>query len=234
MKTIEAQPIPPLRACPASGGMRRVHTSTALCQRNMLASEVTGRSRESAPVGGGRAYGKVGPGGGARGSSLLRVGWWARWDPTRDKGSDYSGTFVRISAGILMAPRRLGASHLDLVCAWPSATRSHAALKNWCQRVRLERGYRIWAGINPGLTTALACPSQDATTAQVNSIVAQSARRARAFSASTGPLRHRTSHSECVLCADRALTLGQNTLSSCEPKEGLSGLMCPPTSCPYI
>ncbi|XP_030099920.1 hepatocyte growth factor-like protein isoform X4 [Mus musculus] len=67
-----------------------------------------------------------------------------------------------------MAPRRLGASHLDLVCAWPSATRSHAALKNWCQR--------------------------DATTAQVNSIVAQSARRARAFSASTGPLRHRTSH----------------------------------------
>lgn len=95
-------------------------------------------------------------------------GWWARWDPTLDKGSDYSGTFVRISAGILMAPRRLGASHLDLVCAWPSATRSHAALKNWCQR--------------------------DATTAQVNSIVAQSARRARAFSASTGPLRHRTSH----------------------------------------
>lgn len=91
-------------------------------------------------VGGGRAYGKVGPGDGARGSSLLRVGWWARWDPTRDKGSDYSGTFVRISAGTLTAPRRLGASHLDLVCAWPSATRSHAALKNWCQRVRLEQG----------------------------------------------------------------------------------------------
>lgn len=56
------------------------------------------------------------------------------------KGSDYSGTFVRISAGILMAPRRLGASHLDLVCVWPFATRSHAAQKKWCQRVRLEQG----------------------------------------------------------------------------------------------
>lgn len=94
-------------------------------------------------MGGGGAYGKVGPGGGARGSRLLRVGWWARWDPTRDKGSDYSGTFVRISAGILMAPRRPGASHLDLVCAWPSATRSRAALTKWCQRVRLQgAGYR--------------------------------------------------------------------------------------------
>lgn len=139
-KTIEEQPIPPLRACLASGGMRRLRTSTALRQRNMLASEVTGRSRESAPVGGSRTYGKVGPGGGARGSSLLRVGWWARWDPTLDKGSDYSGTFVRITAGILMAPRLLGASHLDLVYAWPSATRSHAAMKKWCQRVRLEQG----------------------------------------------------------------------------------------------
>lgn len=61
-------------------------------------------------------------------------------DPTRDKGSDYSGTFVRITAGILMALRRLGASHLDLVYEWPSATRSHAAQKKWCQRVRLEWG----------------------------------------------------------------------------------------------
>lgn len=54
--------------------------------------------------------------------------------------TDYSGTFVRITAGILMAPRLLGASHLDLVYAWPSATRSHAAMKKWCQRVRLEQG----------------------------------------------------------------------------------------------
>lgn len=134
MKTIEAQPTPPLRACPASGGMRRSRTSTALRQRNMLASEVIGRSRESAPVGGGRwdlgAEPEVpacwGLAGGLGGTPLAI--------------SDYSGTFVRISAGILMAPRRLGASRLDLVCAWPSATRSHAALKKWCQRVRLEQG----------------------------------------------------------------------------------------------
>lgn len=141
--------------------MRRSRTSTALCQRNMLASEVIGRSRESAPVGGGRwdlgAEPEVpacwGLAGGLGGTPLAI--------------SDYSGTFVRISAGILMAPRRLGASRLDLVCAWPSATRSHAALKKWCQRA--------------------------ATTAQVNSIAAQSARPARAFSASTGPQRHHTS-----------------------------------------
>lgn len=95
------------------------------------------------------SYGKVGSGGGARGFRLLRVGWWARWDPTRDKGSYYSGTFVRISAGILMAPRRPGASHLDLVCAWPSATRSHAARRKWCQKVRLKGGGVQSLGRNP-------------------------------------------------------------------------------------
>lgn len=134
------------------------------------------------------------------GSSLLWVGWRARWDSIHYKGSACSGTLGRISAGILMAPRRLGASHLDLVCEWRFATRSRAVQRKWCQRVRLGQEVQC-QGRNReptlGLTAALACPTQAATTAQVNSIAAWSARPARVFSANTGPRRHHTSRSEC-------------------------------------
>lgn len=56
--------------------MHRAHTSTALCRRNMLASEVTDWNEESEPVGGGGAYGKVRPGGGVS-RFQSAVGWLA-------------------------------------------------------------------------------------------------------------------------------------------------------------
>lgn len=110
-----------------------------------------------------------------------------------------------------MAPRRLGASHLDLVCVWPFATRSHAAQKKWCQRVRLEQGVQSLGRNQPRANHRSCLPPQAATMAQVNSIVAQSARHARAFSASTGPQRHHISHSECVHIA----RLGPNSWAEC-------------------
>lgn len=88
---------------------------------------------------GAELMGRCDPGVESAGSSLLRVGWRPRWDSIYHKGSACSGTFGRISAGILMAPKRLGASHLDVVCEWPFATRSHAVQRKWCQRVRLEQ-----------------------------------------------------------------------------------------------
>lgn len=90
-------------------------------------------------MGGGGAYGKVRPRGGVNRSSLLRAGWRAWWDSIHHKESACSGTLGRISAGILTAPRRLGASHRDQVCEWPFATRSHAVQRKWCPKVRLEQ-----------------------------------------------------------------------------------------------
>lgn len=56
--------------------MHRAHTSTALCRRNMLASEVTDWNKGSEPVGGGGAYGKVRPEGGVS-RFQSAVGWLA-------------------------------------------------------------------------------------------------------------------------------------------------------------
>lgn len=84
------------------------------------------------------SMGRCEPGAESASSSLLQASWRAWWDSIHYKGSACSGTFGRISAGILTAPRRLGASHRDLACEWPFATRSHAVRRKWCPRVSLE------------------------------------------------------------------------------------------------